>query len=157
MAFELVTPGHWGPNGGGGLPEGMISLQKSGLATVRIEDLVLVGIPADAGKVAVLACSETNRIAIRRWIQEEHGDSAFAIRAPTKQKGVKNESVRMLNLNAPLKRLGIKPEAYAGRYELHTKDDLLLLNLVDLNERDKKLARPHPDHLKKLAEKAAKK
>lgn len=148
MSFELCEPGQWKTSGG--LPEGFISLQKSGSLTVRTDSLALAGIKADDAKCAVMCCSQTNRIAIRGCRDDDAG-KAFALRSPTKKKGVKIEHLRILNINVPLRRLGIKPEAYAGRYEVHHKDGLLLLNMLDLSDKDKKLAKPHADAKAKAA------
>lgn len=130
MAFELVKPGKLRPMSG--LGEGEVSVQRVGTVTMRPSDLAEVGI---TDRVAVLADQENLRIAFRR---PADGEESFAVRMPKNKKPERSQFCIM----PALRTIGVDPAGVAGRYELTTKDNLLILTLTDASSKDKALKPP---------------
>lgn len=131
MSFRILDKGEFGLKEA--LPEGFCSIDRGGTVRFHKEDLALVGIE----DVAVLLTDElTLRIAIRRPKPNE-GRQAYRI-APAMwggKKGGKDLGRRQLLLKRALREIRIDPEAAAGRYELTTKDDMLIISLAGIEER----------------------
>jgi hypothetical protein len=100
------------------LQPGICSVNKSGLLLVCTEDLALVGI---ADLVVVMSCADTRRIALRRP-RDGEDQAAFHVGG--------RASRRTVNIQRALRAIGLTCMQAAGRHELATKDDLLLLNLA---------------------------
>ena len=104
---------------------------------LRTADLELVAIRG--AECAVLIDVETSRLAIRA-VREGDEEKVFELRTPKNKNGPRADR-RKLNLNSALRALGMKSADVAGRYTLTCKDDsLLLVNLTELSDREKRLA-----------------
>lgn len=109
------------------IPEGFVSIDKGGTARFHTEDLELVGID---GAAIVLVDETTLRIALRK---PREGEEARAYRvAPVRCGSKVDPARRQLMLRSALNEIRVDPKRAAGRYELRTKDDLLIVGLADI-------------------------
>ncbi len=124
MSFETVQPGSKSmPEG---LRSGQCTIDKSGSLLVLLEDLPLVDIDTRA---VVLADADNQRLAIRA---PREGENALAVQVrPVYARRNKRESGRRrITIGHALRAMGLTPAQVAGRYELSTHDDLLIVHLV---------------------------
>lgn len=131
MGFEIVEPGTFlrEPIG-----EGTCSIHRNGTVTFCAADLKLVGMDLYA---LVLADPGLLRIGLRK---PRTADERKQSRALTPRSGRNGQSGHVsIQLGAAIRRLGLKPEAVAGRYDLITKDDLLILPLASGEPRGKQV------------------
>ncbi len=126
--FEIVEPGHLQPMEP--LPEGMVSIAKSGRLTIRQADLEAAGIEH---YVIALADRETFRLGLRA-VHDDERMRSVAVSVVTAGKAKRDTSRRSINVARAIRRLGLEPAALAGRYELHPKDvgheTILVLHLM---------------------------
>ena len=109
------------------IPEGFMSIDKGGTARFHTDDLELAGIDDTA---IVLVDESTLRIALRK---PRDGEEARAYRvAPVRSGSKVDPARRQMLLRSALNELRIEPRNAAGRYELRTKDDLLIVSLADI-------------------------
>ncbi len=107
------------------LEEGYVALCAAGNARFHREDLALVGIE---GAATVLTDELTLRIALRKPRPNETGKTML-VTSP--KEGTAAERTRAhVRLAGALRELRLDPKAAKGRYELTTKDDLLIINLA---------------------------
>ena len=100
------------------------------MALFHTEDLGLVNI---ADEAALLADSGTLRVALRRpRLPEDDGCVARVTTVVRNKKPVRSRKNVMLA--AAIRRLGLTLAAAAGKYELTTKDDLLVVDLGKARE-----------------------
>ncbi len=130
MAFEIVAPGALS-NTMNPLAEGQCSIAKGGKLTIRKADLDLAGIEHYA---IVLADRETFRIGVRAVRGEDERPRSVAVSIVTSGKGKKDSGRRTLSLTRAIKKVDLRPEAVAGRYELivrgKTSDAMLIISLM---------------------------
>lgn len=113
------------------IPDGFCSVDRGGTGRFHTEDLALVEID----KVAIVLVDEmTLRIGLRKPRPGEEAKAylcrpVYAGRRP-------DEKRRQVSLRSALSELRIDPEAAAGRYELTTKDDLLIINLAGIEAKE---------------------
>lgn len=130
MAFEVVCKKRFVlPEA---LSEDQIALQRSGVATVRLEPLAMVGI---AERCIALADSELMRIGVRRP-REDESDFAFNVQV-LRSKGGKDTGRRHINLAPAIRRLGVEPREVGGRYPLMSVDGTLFVTLTDMSTGDR--------------------
>ncbi len=123
MAFEVVPRGQFRPRDG--LGEGQVTLDKNGRLLARQEDLSLVQIN---GSAMVLIDCATLRIALRCCADDGEQDLAVTV-SETHKGGHRDNGRRSLQLGRAIRKLGLEPSACVGRYQLKTKDNLLILEL----------------------------
>ena len=114
------------------IAEDQIALQRSGVGTVRVGPLAMVGV---TDKFVALADSELMRIGIRRP-HEDEGDFAFHVQV-LRSKGGKDTGRRHVNLAPAIRRLGLEAREVSGRYSLLTVQDVLFVTLSDLSTGDR--------------------
>lgn len=129
MTFVEYMPREFVTNRG--LADGEVSLDKNGTATFRAEDLALVGID---GVAVVLVDELTMRVAVRA-ARPSDGKRALLVK-PVKRHNGKLTGSRRIYLGGALRSIRIDPGAVRGRYELTTKDNLIIINLVDATNGD---------------------
>jgi len=108
------------------IPEGQASIDKTGTLTIRTEDLALVHIEDAA---IVLTDELTMRIALRaaRGNERAKAYTVFKVFRAAKKLDPK---WRRIGLGGVIKAMNLEPAAVAGRYELTTKENLLIVNLT---------------------------
>jgi hypothetical protein len=123
LAFEIVEPGTF--NFAEPLAVGQCSISKAGRLSCRAEDVRAVGIGHYA---IVMADGQTMRVALRVPRDGEQPKSA-ALTITTAGKGAKKHDAGRRNvlIMRALRRLGVTPEAVAGRYALSQHDGSLLI------------------------------
>ncbi|MGE0481831.1 MAG: hypothetical protein AB7Q17_15315 [Phycisphaerae bacterium] len=126
MSFELVEPGAW--NRQPPLEEGQVAIDATGTATMRAADLESAGI---AHYCIVLADAGTLRIAIRAPRDDERALSV-AVSVVRHGKEQRDAGRRRVSLGRAIKRCGVEIDAVRGRYDLRTKDDLLIIDLASV-------------------------
>lgn len=114
------------------LPEDMISIQRSGMATLRVGPLAMIGV---TDRCIALADPELMRIGIRRPTEEE-SDFAFSVLALRNKRG-KDTGRRHINCAPAIGRLGIEPREVAGRYRLMSVDQMLFVTFTDMSTGDR--------------------
>jgi hypothetical protein len=127
VSFEVVEPGGFGlaPP----LPEGEVSISRSGALTAHAKDLEIVGI---GNYAIVLADSDTLRVAFRDVRDGEQQQSVCA--SVVRRKSGVDTGRRSINVGRAIKRLGLTNESVAGRYTLNVHKDLLIVNLTEARE-----------------------
>jgi hypothetical protein len=134
VGFEIVAAGRWSPVDP--LEQGEISICRSGTATFRAEDLASVGI--DKPWVTVLADPSTLRVAVRP-VRSGEEQGSVAVSNVMRSKGKIDSGRRRISLARAIRHCGLTTAAVAARYNLHVKDDqLLIINLTDGPVGDKK-------------------
>lgn len=108
------------------LQSGQVSIDKGGNARFLREDLDLVGI---GDSVVVLTDELTLRVALRKPRPSDAGRT-MTVSSPKGPHGT-DKTRAYIRLSGALRELRLEPEAVKGRYELTTKDDLLIVNLAD--------------------------
>ena len=108
------------------LEEGQTSITTGGLALFRREDLALVDI---ADEAALRADCGSLRIALRRPRLPDDAGSVTRVTTP-KRAGRPVRGRATVNLAPAIRELGLTVKAAAGRWELITKDDLLIVQLM---------------------------
>jgi len=122
MSFEIVECNSLGLIRA--LPPGQASIDRHGCARVHAADLAKLKVTTE---VTVLADLETQRIALRR---PRGGEKAFKVAVVTAKKKRPTDR-RRINLAPALAELRIDQADVSGRYTLHAKDDLLVINLEE--------------------------
>jgi len=128
VAFEVVPPSRTGlpvdP-----LTPGTASLSRQGCLTIYAEDLALVKI---TDVVVLLADHEAKfRVGLRRP-REKEDDLCIRVRPLVRKRGKADPRRRRINMAPAVRALGLAPgPETAGRYEVRTVDDLLILNLAE--------------------------
>lgn len=111
------------------LGAGEVSVAKTGVALFRREDLELVGIKDG---VALLVDAGNLRVAIRKP-RLPADDGCVARVVPARRNGKQLPDRAHVNLAAAVRAAGLTVRAVGGaRYPLTTKDDLLIIGLVDV-------------------------
>lgn len=128
MAFKLYEKKQLAFNP---LEQGQVSIDRDGTARFLTEDLELVGIENSA---IVLTDELTLRIAVRKPRPGEAG-KAMSVAFVRKGKTV-DKSRAQIRLTGALHALRLDTDAVRGRYDLTTKDDLVILNLADCKTDD---------------------
>ncbi len=106
------------------LPEGQASIDKHGQCRVHAKDLARLKI---TNEVTVLADVETQRIAMRRPRANEKPFRVAIVMAKKKRATER----RRINLAPALAELRVDLADVSGRYFLHPKDDLIVINLEE--------------------------
>ena len=132
--FKIVTPGEFAAMEG--LAEGEVSVDRRGHALFRTDDLQSIGIREYA---IVMVDSSGMRIALRAVRDGEQAQS-IRVSTVTRSAGIVNEARRKINMQPALRELALEPHAARGRYEMLTKDDLLIIPLTGLTKDDRALA-----------------
>lgn len=145
MGFEFVPRGTFGAKPG--LSEGEVALLAGGVLTFRRDDLALVGI---GDRVAVLVDRGTLRIAFRAPTEDEAADASQFYREKDSESGR-----RKLLVNRALKELGLNARDLAGRYQLMTKDRLLIWTPTDASSADKAIKPDPAERVARMKEIAA--
>jgi hypothetical protein len=114
------------------LAEDAISIQRSAVATLRLEPLAMIGV---TDRAVVLADPELMRIGIRRPTEDE-ADIAFAVHT-LRSKAGKDSRRRHVNLTPAIRRLGIEPREVGGRYTLMSVEATLFVTLTDMSTGDR--------------------
>lgn len=122
MAFEVCTPGKFRPTAA--LDESEGALSPKGSLTVRAEALEAIGAGAE---LVVLADAGSLRIALRR---PRDGEGQLAVGVAVVKSGTRATDRRRITITAALRKLSLEPAAVAGRYQLTTHEDLLIVNLA---------------------------
>ncbi|MEP0848136.1 MAG: hypothetical protein HRF50_15100 [Phycisphaerae bacterium] len=125
MSLRLVKP-RPGGDAFRPLPEGWCSVSKVGVLLAYTSDLELVQVDSRA---VLLADGATLRIGIRRPDDEE-AEYAVSVRPVRRGAGKLDRKRREVNVLPAIRELGLTPAAAAGRYELRTKDNTLLIELT---------------------------
>jgi len=114
------------------LPEDAISIQKSGMATLRVGPLAMVGV---SDRCIALADSELMRVGIRRP-HEDEAELGFTVQV-LRNKGGRDTGRRHVNLAPAIRRLGVEPREVAGRYRLMSVDQMLFVTFTDQSRGDR--------------------
>jgi len=124
MSFTVLEKGAWAVREA--LEQGQVSISKTGQARFCREDLDLVGI---TDSLVILLDQELLRLAFRK---PRSGEEQNAYRVTGAHSGKRVAKTRAtVQIGRALREIRLEPEAVAGRYELTTKDDLLILNLAN--------------------------
>ena len=128
MGFVIVEPGRAGFDVDP-LAEGSVAVRRSGDLIALRDDLSLVSI---GDCCTVLADAATKRIALRAPTDDEaaNAQAVLVLRRGNKQRD--DSGRRRIMLKRALARIGLTPEQAVGRYELTTKENLLILNLSEV-------------------------
>ena len=108
------------------LESGQVSISRTGVALFHRDDTALVDI---GDEVALLRDVGSLRIALRRPRLPEDADSVARVTTP-KRAGRPVRERATVNLAPAIRELGLTLKAAAGRWELATKDDLLIVQLM---------------------------
>lgn len=123
MSFRIVEPGRFVKTDP--LPEGVGALDANGVALFRAGDLGLVGVK----ERAVVLCDEAGlRVAVRRC---RKGEESKSVLVHFVKRGETDTNRRRINLARAIKELCLVPGAVRGRYELTTKDNLIIIALAN--------------------------
>ncbi len=123
MSWKLIERGTFGATPP--LEEGWVAIHMDGALTLRADDLASVGIEQFA---AVLCDPGTLRIAVRK--PKEHEFARATAVGVVRGKAGKDTGRRTIRATRAFRELCLDSRACAGRIELTTKDDLLILNLA---------------------------
>ena len=111
------------------LPENFCSIDRTGTARFCRQDLELVGLEDEA---VILTDELGMRIALRK---PRAGEKQHAYRLAVQKYGKRaNPDRRAISFRRALAELHLDPKDTAGRFELTTKDDLLIVTLCDMSE-----------------------
>lgn len=125
MSWSLVEPGEF--RNRVGLASGSASISRAGSVLLCGEDLELVKI---ADRAVVLVDEAGMKLAFRA---PRDGEASFSIAVSIARKsGRRDTGKRRLCISRALARLGVGGGVAAGIYGLVTKDDMLILPLVEL-------------------------
>ncbi len=125
MAFVVVKKGAWGK--APPMPAHECRLNSSGSLVLQAEALARAGIN---GEAVVLADAGALRIAVRAPRADDASDERVAVRqAKSKATGAAT-SLRQVSVTSALRALQVKPEEVSQKYELVTKDDLRIVQLM---------------------------
>ena len=108
------------------IPEGQASIDKTGTLTIRTEDLALAQIE---GTAIVLTDELTMRIALRAPREHERAKAYTVFKVFRAAKKL-DPKWRRIGLGGVIKAMNLEPAAVAGRCELITKENLLIVNLT---------------------------
>lgn len=127
MPFEIVEAGNLNAHA---LQEGEASIDRRGSLVVRSADLEAVGITNYA---IVLADADTRRIGLRAV---RDGEQSISLACSVILTGSRNDSRRRrTSVLRAIRRLGLTPEAVAGRYTLNVhRDELLFITLDEVKD-----------------------
>jgi hypothetical protein len=128
VSFQVIDRGEWKvlPT----LERGWCSIARDGRAVFRAEDLALVKIE---GRARLLADTGTLRVAIRRPRDDAELAKSMTVQVVKRGSGTAT-SRRAIQVGRAIKAIGVSVAACVGRYELQTKEDLLILTLVDISK-----------------------
>jgi len=125
VSFEVIPRGLWQATDP--LKTGQCAIDRDGRIMFRSEDLELVKI---GGFALVLADTSTLRLAVR---PPHAGEAARAMQVTVmKKKSGADTKRRAINVKRAIKALCLDPAAVKGRYNLTTKNDLLIVNLAGI-------------------------
>lgn len=109
------------------LESGQVSISRTGVALFHRDDMVLVDI---GDEVALLADTGGSlRVALRRPRLPEDADSVVRV-ATLKRAGRPIRGRVVVNISSAIRELGLVVRAVAGRWQLTTKEDLLILGFT---------------------------
>jgi hypothetical protein len=126
MAFQLVRAGQRSEFFRA-MPEGVCSIDGAGAALFHKSDLELVDI---ADQAAILADPDTLRIAVRKPRADDDPAAIVRVTIITNKRGAPTGRAK-IPVGATIRECGLTAKAARGRYDLATKDDLIIVALAD--------------------------